>query len=105
MFESLAYLFSLLIALGCLALIDKRWKLVFYSQPKAAAKALAVGVLFFIIWDASGIGLNIFFSGHSRFMTNIYLGPNFPIEELFFLILLNYLPMLVYEGLGRRRRV
>jgi lycopene cyclase domain-containing protein len=105
MFEHVLYLVSLIGALTCLGLIDYRWRLVFFKNPKAAAKVLAFGILFFVAWDASGIALGIFYSGHSRFMTNVYLGLNFPLEELFFLGLLCYLPMLAYEGLERRKHV
>jgi lycopene cyclase domain-containing protein len=102
MFERYSYLLSLLVALGCLVLIDHRWRLVLFAHFKAAWQTLICGMVFFVGWDIGGIALNIFYSGRSRFMSGLYVGSNFPVEELFFLLILNYTPLLLWEGLTRR---
>jgi lycopene cyclase domain-containing protein len=102
MFERFAYLSSLVIVLACLGLIDRRWQLVFYTNLAAAWRTLLLGMVFFSAWDLIGIWQHIFFSGHSRFMSGIYIIKNFPIEEILFLAILNYAPLIVWEVLGMR---
>ena len=105
MYSHLYYLIALVVSLSGLLHLDQRYHLVFWQNARAAAKVLAVGMALFIAWDASGIAVGIFYSGHSQYMSNLYLGPNFPLEEILFLAILNYTPMLVYEALTRRRHV
>jgi lycopene cyclase domain-containing protein len=62
-----------------------------------------LGVLFFLAWDLSGIGLGIFFRGETPFMTGVVIAPELPIEEVFFLTLLCYLTMNLFGFLTRRR--
>ena len=80
------YAASLLISAACLVLLDVRFRLVFRRAPVAGAVALVVGVGFFIAWDAVGIGLGVFRHLDSRWATGILLAPEFPIEELLFLV-------------------
>jgi lycopene cyclase domain-containing protein len=101
MFEHGTYLITLLLVIGSLVLMDFRWKLVLFANFAAAWRTLLCSILFFVVWDACGISLHIFYSGHSRFMLNRYLAPNFPIEEIFFLLILSYLPLLIWEYAGR----
>lgn len=60
-------------------------------------------MMIFIIWDLLGIGLGIFFSGNSSYMSGIYLLPELPIEEIFFLFLLSYLPIVLFNFLELRK--
>ncbi|MES2169807.1 MAG: lycopene cyclase domain-containing protein [Actinomycetota bacterium] len=87
------YLLALAIALTGMVLLDRRFRLFFWRSARRATLVLAVGVLFFLGWDLSGIGLGIFFRGETPFMTGIVLAPELPLEELFFLTLLCYLTM------------
>ena len=104
-YSHLFYLIILIISLSGLAHLDEKFQLVFWQNARAAAKVLLVGVILFAAWDVCGITLGVFYSGHSQYMSNLYFGPNFPIEELLFLVVLNYTPMLIYEALSRRRHV
>lgn len=52
----------------------------------------------FIIWDILGIALGIFFHGDSPYSLPFRIAPEFPIEELFFLYLLTYTTLVVYNG-------
>jgi lycopene cyclase domain-containing protein len=91
------YLICLVIALAGLAVIDARYRLVLWRHPRAAVKVLAAGVAGFIVWDLAGIALGIFFPGRSAYVTGLLLAPGLPIEEIFFLTLLCYLSLIIWE--------
>ncbi|CEA08962.1 hypothetical protein BN1051_02325 [Arthrobacter saudimassiliensis] len=91
-----AYLAALLGALGCMALLDRRWKLFFWHRPGRAALTLALGLAFFVTWDLFGIGLDIFYRGETPFMLGVEVAPELPLEELFFLTFLCYLTVVLY---------
>ena len=74
------------------------------EMAKAAAIAIAIPYLLFVIWDAAGIALGIFFKGQSGLLTGIMLAKDFPIEELFFLALLCYTTLIVATWFGRAKR-
>ncbi len=97
----LVYLVLLLGALGCMMLIDRRWRLFFWRDRTAAAGTLLIGVAFFLLWDIAGISQGIFFRGETSFMTGILVGPELPLEEVFFLALLCYLTMNLVNGFSR----
>lgn len=99
---SLLYLASLLFSIGGLAVLDWRYKLAFWNDRPRAVQTIAIAVVFFVLWDLAGIGLNIFYDGPSKYVTGIMLAPHFPLEEIFFLILLNYTVLIGWTGLDRR---
>jgi lycopene cyclase domain-containing protein len=82
------YLVALLVSIAGLVTLDLRLKLFLGAAPVRAAVVLAVGVVGFLVWDAAGVGLGIFFEGRSGLLTGIDLAPQIPLEELFFLLLL-----------------
>ncbi|WP_430646666.1 lycopene cyclase domain-containing protein [Agromyces sp. GXS1127] len=105
-----AYLAGLLVVIGCMALIDARWRLVFWRAPLAAALTIAVGLAFFLLWDAAGIAAGVFFRGSSAIVTGIELAPELPLEEPVFLAFLSYLTLILVLGgeralAARERRV
>lgn len=97
------YLTGLLISLIGICVIDFRFKLAFARAPKQSALVLAISVLFFVFWDLAGIALGIFFRGSGPFLSGLLLAPELPIEELFFLLLLNYTTLVVYLGFRKLR--
>ncbi|WP_420113118.1 lycopene cyclase domain-containing protein [Pseudactinotalea sp.] len=103
---SIAYLLVLVVLLGCMALIDHRWRLVFWHDARRAALTMAIGLAFFVVWDLAGIGLGIFFRAENDLMTGILLAPELPLEEIFFLAFLCYQTLVLYtlarRLLGRR---
>lgn len=99
-----AYLAGLLAAIGCMVLIDVRWRLAFWRAPVAAAVTVAVGVAFFLAWDAAGILLGVFFRGSSSIVTGIELAPELPLEEPVFLAFLCYLTLVLVLGVERMLR-
>ncbi len=97
----LLYLAALLISLVGMVMLDRRFQLFFFDAPRRAAIVLVCGVLFFLVWDVAGISLGIFFRGETSFMTGVLVGPELPLEEVFFLTLLCYLTMNVFRGAQR----
>ena len=93
-----AYLAALLVSLGCMVLLDRRFTLFFWRDACRATIVLLVGIAFFVVWDLAGIGQEIFYRGDSPFMTGALLAPHLPVEELFFLALLCYVTMVAYGG-------
>lgn len=101
---SLAYLAALLFSIAGLGLLDWRHRVAVFAQPRRALLTIGIGAAVFLAWDLAGVGLGIFFRGDADYMTGVLLAPEVPLEELFFLILLNYLTLLVWRALERRRQ-
>lgn len=95
------YLTILLLLLGCMVLLDSRWKLFLFGRPLAAALVLVLGMAFFVTWDVAAIQAGIFLHRDSRLMTGIMLGPQLPLEEGFFLLFLCYQTMILFTGIER----
>ncbi|CAN5405243.1 hypothetical protein BH09ACT7_BH09ACT7_04780 [soil metagenome] len=95
------YLLGLVVALAGMVVLDRRFRLFFWADARRASIVLAVGLVFFLLWDVAGIGLGIFFRGETSFMTGILLAPELPLEEVFFLALLCYLTMNLFAAVSR----
>jgi lycopene cyclase domain-containing protein len=96
----LIYLAALAVSLTGMVTLDRRFHLFFWRGPVRAAVILVVGIAFFLVWDVFGITLGIFFRGETSFMTGILVGPELPLEEVFFLCLLCYFAMNLFAGVG-----
>jgi lycopene cyclase domain-containing protein len=99
--KSLVYLACLVGVLTCMALVDRRWRLFFWADPRRAALVFAAGFAFFLVWDLAALELELYERGRSELMTGIEVAPDLPVEELFFVAFLPYLTM-VMHGLARR---
>lgn len=97
----LVYLGVLLSGLACMVLLDLRYRLVFRAAAGRAAIALAIGMVFFLVWDLAGIAFGIFQRGENAVSTGILLSPELPLEELVFLAFLCYLTLVLYSGIVR----
>lgn len=95
------YLLVLLFSIGCMIVIDRRYRLVLWRHPWRAAAVLGIGIAFFLTWDLLGIRMGIFSRGETAFMTGIVLAPELPLEEPFFLAFLCHLIMVLITGSGR----
>ncbi|MEO7122003.1 MAG: lycopene cyclase domain-containing protein [Lacisediminihabitans sp.] len=100
---SFLYLATLLVAIACMALIDHRFRLLFWRDARRAAIVIALGLAFLLVWDFFGIGLGIFFRGETAIMTGVLLAPELPLEEPFFLVFLCYLTMVLITGVDQLR--
>ena len=96
-----AYLAGLIFSIIGLALFDWKFKLGFSTNKKAAILATLLPLIFFLIWDGAGIALGIFFRGETSHLTGILVAPELPIEELFFLFLLNYTTLTIFIAVKR----
>ena len=93
-----AYLLAILVSAGGIAIIDARWRLAAWKSPGRTAAAVAIGVAFFLAWDAVGISTGVFLKGDSPLFTGVDLAPELPLEELFFLIFLCYLALVLWAA-------
>lgn len=98
---SWAYLVALLVSTAGMATIDARHRLFLWRAPRRAVLVLAVGLAYFLIWDAAGILTGLFRHMDSRFATGVLLAPHMPVEEIVFLIFLCYLTMVLLMAAGR----
>lgn len=92
------YLAGLLVALTGMMLLDRRFRFFYWANAKRAVIVHVIGIVFFLVWDVYGIGQGLFFRGETSFMTGILLGPELPLEELFFLALLTYMTMNLFAA-------
>ncbi|MFC0645127.1 lycopene cyclase domain-containing protein [Cellulomonas phragmiteti] len=93
----LMYLGALLLSLGGLAMLDRRFRLAFWHDRRRAAWTVGLGVVGFLLWDVAGLLLGIFARGDSPHMTGLLLAPELPVEEAFFLALLCYVGLLAWR--------
>src|ERR1700712_1526252 len=96
------YLVSLLIALLGLGVLDRRYTLALWKDRKRTFVTVGISFLVFLVWDFFGIGLGIFYHGTSAFSLPFTILPQFPIEEILFLVLLCYCTLIVYQGVRQR---
>jgi lycopene cyclase domain-containing protein len=93
---------ALLISITGLATIDFRYKLVYFKDRARTIKVMSIMVGLFIAWDIAGVLLDIFFIGQNSLLLGVKIG-EIPLEELFFLILLNYNALIVYTYVRHRQ--
>ena len=97
-----SYLIGLVVAIFFMLLIDYRYKLALWHNRRRTITTILIAVSIFVIWDILGIGLKIFFHGKSDYSLPFTILPEFPIEELFFLVLLCYTTLIIYRGAGKQ---
>lgn len=95
------YLLCLLAGIGCMLLLDRRFRLFFWRDPGAAALVTLAGTAFLLLWDAAGIASGIFLRGAAEIASGIVLAPELPIEEPVFLVFLVLCTMVVFTGSTR----
>jgi lycopene cyclase domain-containing protein len=93
---SFVYLTALAVSLTGMVLLDRRFHLSFWADARRSAIALVLSVVFLLAWDFGGVANGIFFRGESTWMTGVLVGPEIPLEEVFFLALLSYLTLNVF---------
>lgn len=92
-----AYLLTLIVSLSGLTTLDKKYNLALFWDAKKTLLALLAGLLFFLVWDVTGIVLGVF-STNQAWVSGLYvITPDLPIEEFLFLILLNYQVILLWR--------
>ncbi len=99
------YLGALLLSLAGLAVVDRRYRLVFWADWRRAAWTVGIGVVGFLVWDLVGLGLGIFARGASPHMTGLLLAPELPVEEAVFLTLLCYVALIAWRWFDHSARM
>jgi len=97
---ALAYLGTLLVSTGCMALLDHRFRLVFWSDARRATVVMLIGVAVFLLWDVAAIGAGFYYQGDSPAMTGIQLAPELPLEEFVFITFLCYITLVLHGLVG-----
>ena len=95
---SFLYLLALFGGIGCMLLLDHRFRLFFWKDAAAAFLVTVAGTVFLLLWDAAGIAAGIFLRGNADIATGIVLAPELPIEEPVFLVFLVLCTMVLYTG-------
>lgn len=90
------YLSLLLVSSAGMVVLDWKYSLAFFRDARHTTKILLIAVVLFLVWDALGIMLGIFYSGASPYMLGWYLAPELPVEELCFLTFLCYFTLIAY---------
>ena len=98
-----SYLAGIFVGIAGMAIIDWRYKLAFWRNPRRTAATVFTALGIFLLWDFFGIVLGIFRHGGSPYSLPFKLAPEFPVEELFFLFLLCYCTLVIYNGVATWR--
>ncbi|MFF5792321.1 lycopene cyclase domain-containing protein [Paeniglutamicibacter sp. NPDC012692] len=99
----MTYLLTLLALIGCMVLLDAKYRLFVFARLLPALASLTAGTCIFLIWDVMAIEKGIFLHRESPLMTGVMLGEQLPLEEAFFLLFLCYQTMLLVNGALARR--
>ncbi len=98
------YLAALLVPTFCMALLDRRFRLVLWRAPRRAVLTLCIGIGFFLAWDLAAIAAGHYGIGESSAMTGLMLAPELPIEELVFIAFLSYTTLVLWALLATAAR-
>lgn len=98
------YLAALLVSLGGMVMLDLRYRLALWRDPRRALLVLAVAISFFLIWDVAAIASGHYRAGQSEAMTGIMLAPELPLEELVFITFLCYLTLVLHGLVAAAQR-
>lgn len=102
-----AYLAAIVVSMLGMGLIDRRFRLALWAPGSAVRTliAVAIGTIVLIIVDIVAISQGVFVQGAPHGQSPLYLGvdlgPELPIEELFFLAFLCYLALVITAGAQR----
>lgn len=91
-----AYLLVLLLALGGVAAVDRRWRLVLASDRRAGLVAVGAGVALFLMWDAVALARGFYSRGGADALLGVDVLPRLPVEEVVFVTFLAYLAAVVH---------
>lgn len=92
------YLLAILVSTAGIVVLDLRFRLALRRAPKQTAVAVAVGLAFFLAWDAVGIATGVFVKGDSPLYLGVMIAPELPLEEVFFLAFLSYLAVVAWSA-------
>lgn len=97
------YLIALLVSFAGMLTLDARYRLALWAAPVPSALAIAIGTVFFVVWDAVGIAAGVFVRGGSPLLLGVELFPHLPVEEPVFLAFLCHLALVAHAAALRFR--
>lgn len=95
------YLLLLIAGIGCMLLLDRRFRLFFWHDPAIATLVTVLGTGILLAWDGAGIAAGVFLRGDGPIASGILLAPELPLEEPVFLLFLVLCTMIVFTGAMR----
>lgn len=96
------YLTILIFSIVGMTLLDYKYKLSFFKYPSAAFKSTLIVMSLLLFADIVGINWKIF-STNTRYVSGLFIGSeNLPIEEFFFLFMLCYFTLNIYQLFKRK---
>lgn len=96
------YLGILIFSIFGMFLTDKKYRLVFFKNRRAAVRSIGIVMSLLVAIDIIGINWLIF-STNSDYVVGLYIASeNLPIEEFFFLFLLCYFVLNINQMITRR---
>jgi len=72
------YLAAIIFSFVGIMTLDWRHRLACWCDSRRTIMTVLIATVVFVVWDICGISLGIFRSGHSPYMSGIYLFPEFP---------------------------
>ncbi|QRV01756.1 hypothetical protein JTE88_06575 [Arcanobacterium phocisimile] len=90
------YLGSILVSFAGLGFLDWRHGITAGTQRSKVLLAILSATAWLLFWDVAGIWFGIFFKGSGPWQIGLFIAPEIPVEELVFLLFLNYLTLLVF---------
>ncbi|MEI6581590.1 MAG: lycopene cyclase domain-containing protein [bacterium] len=97
-----SYIVILIFSILGMFLTDKKYRLVFFKNHRAAVRSIAIVMGLLILVDIIGINWLIF-STNSAYVVGLYIGSEgLPIEEFLFLFLLCYFILDINQLIARR---
>ena len=97
------YLIALRVSFAGMLTLDARYRLALWAAPVPSALAIAIGTMFFVVWDAVGIAAGVFVRGGSPLLLGVELFPHLPVEEPVFLAFLCHLALVAHAAALRFR--
>lgn len=94
----MAYLYLLcgLASLAGMVLLDLRWRLFLFADPRRAVPVLVLGAASLLLVDLVAIRHGFYRRGEGPLLSGLEVAPHLPVEEIVFVIFLCQLTMVLH---------
>ena len=96
-----AYLLCGLVSLAGTLVVDRRWRLFLFADPRRAVPVLGVGALLLLLVDLVAIRHGFYRRGEGSSLSGLEVLPHLPVEEVVFVVFLCHLTMVLHGGVSR----
>lgn len=91
------YLLSIVVSFAGIVTLDWRYRLALFWRWRTALRLMLLGFVFFVVWDVALVGSGLYWT-MPQYVSGWYIGtPDLPIEEIGFLLFLNYLTLVLWR--------